>query len=143
VLTSTSIASHFTPGTHGSTFGGNALACAVGCYVIDRVTGSDILEHVNLMSAFIKDSVMKLNEKYNVFTTVRGQGLLLGLVLNGKYAGKSAQLQKLCFKHKLLTLTAHSDVLRLAPALNIKKRTVNEAMRLLDKALKDFVSENQ
>lgn len=94
------------------------------------------------MSSYITDNVMKLNEKYNVFKTVRGEGLLLGLVLNDKYSGKSGVLQKKCFEQKLLTLVAHGDVLRLAPALNIKKKTVDEAMKLLDKALAAFVSEN-
>ena len=142
VMTTDEFAKHFVPGTHGSTFGGNALACSVGSYVIDVVSKSEFLENVKKMSSYITDNVMKLNEKYNVFKTVRGEGLLLGLVLNDKYLGKSGVLQKKCFEQKLLTLVAHGDVLRLAPALNIKKKTVDEAMKLLDKALAAFVSEN-
>ena len=142
VMTTDEFAKHFVPGTHGSTFGGNASACSVGSYVIDVVSKSEFLENVKKMSSYITDNVMKLNEKYNVFKTVRGEGLLLGLVLNDKYSGKSGVLQKKCFEQKLLTLVAHGDVLRLAPALNIKKKTVDEAMKLLDKALAAFVSEN-
>ena len=142
VLTYDNFAKHFVPGTHGSTFGGNALACSVGCYVLDKVSDKKFLENVKATSEYIKASIKKLDEKHHVFDDVRGEGLLLGLVLNKKYSGKSGALQKECFKHKLLTLTAHGDVLRLAPALNIKKSVVDEAMKLLDKALTDFVKDN-
>lgn len=142
VLTYDNFAKHFVPGTHGSTFGGNALACSVGCYVLDKVSDKKFLENVKATSEYIKASIKKLDEKHHVFDDVRGEGLLMGLVLNKKYSGKSGALQKECFKHKLLTLTAHGDVLRLAPALNIKKSVVDEAMKLFDKALTDFVKDN-
>lgn len=142
VLTYDNFAKHFVPGTHGSTFGGNALACSVGCYVLDKVSDKKFLENVKETSEYIKAAIRKLDEKHHVFDDVRGEGLLMGLVLNKKYSGKSGALQKECFKHKLLTLTAHGDVLRLAPALNIKKSVVDEAMKLLDKALTDFVKDN-
>lgn len=142
VLTYDNFAKHFVPGTHGSTFGGNALACSVGCYVLDKVSDKKFLENVKATSEYIKAAIRKLDEKHHVFDDVRGEGLLMGLVLNKKYSGKSGALQKECFKHKLLTLTAHGDVLRLAPALNIKKSVVDEAMKLLDKALIDFVKDN-
>lgn len=142
VLTYDNFAKHFVPGTHGSTFGGNALACSVGCYVLDKVSDKKFLENVKATSDYIKAAIRKLDEKHHVFDDVRGEGLLMGLVLNKKYSGKSGALQKECFKHKLLTLTAHGDVLRLAPALNIKKSVVDEAMKLLDKALTDFVKDN-
>lgn len=142
VLTYDNFAKHFVPGTHGSTFGGNALACSVGCYVLDKVSDKKFLENVKATSEYIKAAIRKLDEKHHVFDDVRGEGLLMGLVLNKKYSGKSGALQKECFKHKLLTLTAHGDVLRLAPALNIKMSVVDEAMKLLDKALIDFVKDN-
>lgn len=142
VFTYDNFAKHFVPGTHGSTFGGNALACSVGCYVLDKVSDKKFLENVKATSEYIKAAIRKLDEKHHVFDDVRGEGLLMGLVLNKKYSGKSGALQKECFKHKLLTLTAHGDVLRLAPALNIKKSVVDEAMKLLDKALTDFVKDN-
>lgn len=142
VLTYDNFAKHFVPGTHGSTLGGNALACSVGCYVLDKVSDKKFLENVKATSEYIKAAIRKLDEKHHVFDDVRGEGLLMGLVLNKKYSGKSGALQKECFKHKLLTLTAHGDVLRLAPALNIKKSVVDEAMKLLDKALTDFVKDN-
>ncbi|MBQ4246771.1 MAG: acetylornithine/succinyldiaminopimelate transaminase [Succinivibrio sp.] len=142
VLTMDKFASHFGPGTHGSTFGGNPLACAVGSYVVDVVSDKKFLDKVNETSLYIRQSIEKLNEKYHVFKGVRGEGLLLGLVLDDKFSGKSGVLQKKCFEQKLLTLVAHGDVLRLAPALNIKKSAVNKAMLLLDKAIAKFIEEN-
>lgn len=142
VLTMDKFASHFGPGSHGSTFGGNPLACAVGSYVVDVVSDKKFLDKVNETSLYIRQCIDKLNEKYHVFKGVRGEGLLLGLVLDDKYAGKSGVLQKKCFEQKLLTLVAHGDVLRLAPALNIKKSAVNKAMLLLDKAIAKFIEEN-
>lgn len=142
VLTMDKFASHFGPGSHGSTFGGNPLACAVGSYVVDVVSDKKFLDKVNETSLYIRQSIEKLNEKYHVFKGVRGEGLLLGLVLDDKFSGKSGVLQKKCFEQKLLTLVAHGDVLRLAPALNIKKSAVNKAMLLLDKAIAKFIEEN-
>lgn len=142
VLTMDKFASHFGPGSHGSTFGGNPLACAVGSYVVDVVSDKKFLDKVNETSLYIRQCIDKLNEKYHVFKGVRGEGLLLGLVLDDKFSGKSGVLQKKCFEQKLLTLVAHSDVLRLAPALNIKKSAVNKAMLLLDKAIAKFIEEN-
>lgn len=142
VLTMDKFASHFGPGTHGSTFGGNPLACAVGSYVVDVVSDKKFLDKVNETSLYIRQCIDKLNEKYHVFKGVRGEGLLLGLVLDDKFSGKSGVLQKKCFEQKLLTLVAHGDVLRLAPALNIKKSAVNKAMLLLDKAIAKFIEEN-
>lgn len=142
VLTYDNFAKHFVPGTHGSTFGGNALACSVGCYVLDKVSDKKFLDNVKATSEYIKECIRKIDEKHHVFDDIRGEGLLMGLVLNKKFSGKSGALQKECFKHKLLTLTAHGDVLRLAPALNIKKSVIDEGMNLLDKALTDFVKDN-
>ena len=142
VLTMDKFASHFGPGSHGSTFGGNPLACAVGSYVVDVVSDKKFLDKVNETSLYIRQCIDKLNEKYHVFKGVRGEGLLLGLVLDDKFSGKSGVLQKKCFEQKLLTLVAHGDVLRLAPALNIKKSAVNKAMLLLDKAIAKFIEEN-
>lgn len=142
VLTKEKIAKHFGPGTHGSTFGGNALACAVGCHVVDIVSKPAFLEKVRDKGAQFEQDLLALGKKYGVFEGVRGEGLLLGCVLADKYKGKSAALQKLCFKHKLLVLLAGADVLRLAPPLNIKKQHLKEGITLLEKALNEFVQQN-
>ncbi len=141
VLTTTKIASHFGPGTHGSTFGGNPLACAVGSYVVDKVSEPKFLNHVKMMHDYIIDKVLAFNDKEQVFKEIRGEGLLLGLVLNAPYEGQSALLQKCCFKEGLLTLTAHENVLRLAPNLNLTKKHADEGIALLQKAVGRFKQE--
>ncbi|MBQ9275623.1 MAG: acetylornithine/succinyldiaminopimelate transaminase [Succinivibrio sp.] len=135
VLSSSAIAAHFGPGTHGSTFGGNALACAVGCYVLQKVGSEKFLSKVRAKGELLRNLLTDLGERHGVFAQVRGQGLLLGCVLAKPYQGQSAKLQKLCFKHGLLTLVAGPDVLRLAPALNIKKAQLREGAELLELAL--------
>lgn len=140
VLTYDRFAKHFGPGSHGTTFGGNALACAVGSYVVEKVSSPVFLNKVVEKSEYIKECVNRINEKYPLFDGIRCEGLLLGLVLDDAHKGMSGKLQKCCFKHKLLTLVAHGDVLRLAPALNIKKDKIDEAMKLLEESVKDFLS---
>ena len=141
VMTSEKIAAHFGPGTHGSTFGGNPLACAVGQYVVDKVSDPKFLEKVRQMHDYLEAEILKLNSSLNVFEMVRGDGLLLGLVLKEPYLKKSALLQKCCFREGLLTLTAHEDVLRLAPCLNLSKKAADEGLLLLHKALLLFKTE--
>lgn len=143
ILTSTKIAAHFKPGTHGSTFGGNPLACAVGSYVVDKVSDPAFLQHVTDMGEFLRAELARLNEKYHVFKDIRGRGLLIGAELKSEYDGKLATLQKLCTKHQLLVLTAGSNVLRLVPPLIITKAVIKEGMKLLERALQDLQAEAQ
>ncbi|MDO5351865.1 MAG: acetylornithine/succinyldiaminopimelate transaminase [Succinatimonas sp.] len=142
ILTSTKIAAHFGPGTHGSTFGGNALACAVGSYIVTKVSDPKFLQKVLERSALLRQGLAELNDKYQIFETIRGKGLLIGCVLNEKYKGQSGKLQKCCADEKLLTLVAGANVLRLTPALNIRKSVIAKALKHLDKAFADFVKAN-
>ena len=142
VLAKEEPALHFRPGTHGSTFGGNALACAVGCHVLDIVSKPSFLEKVRAKGHDFSEALLALGRKHGVFESVRGEGLLIGCVLSGKYKGKSGALQKICFKHKLLVLVAGPDVLRIAPPLNIKRSHLEEGLAILDEALADFEKEN-
>lgn len=82
MLTTTEIASHLKIGTHGSTYGGNPLACAIGNAVLDVVNTPEVLDGVKRREQLLRDGLNQINEKYHVFTEVRGQGLLLGAVLN-------------------------------------------------------------
>ncbi len=142
VLAKEEPALHFRPGTHGSTFGGNALACAVGCHVLDIVSKPSFLEKVRAKGHDFSEALLALGRKHGVFESVRGEGLLIGCVLSGKYKGKSGALQKICFKHKLLVLVAGPDVLRIAPPLNIKRSHLEEGLAILEEALADFEKEN-
>lgn len=138
VLAKEEFARHFVPGTHGSTFGGNPLACAVGSYVLDKVGDPAFLKKVREKGDYFREGLEALGKKYGVFSEVRGKGLLLGCVLADSYSGKSGLLQQFCVKQKLLTLVAGGNVLRLAPPLNIKKALLDKGLKLLEKAIIEF-----
>ena len=143
ILTYDRYAAHFKPGTHGSTFGGNPLACAVGSYVVDKVSDPLFLEQVRTNSDYMRQELQSLNDKYHVFQEIRGRGFLIGAELAPEYASKLSTLQKLCTKHQLLVLTAGSNVLRMTPPLIITKRIIDEAMVLLERAIQDLVTESK
>ncbi|MCR5535990.1 MAG: acetylornithine/succinyldiaminopimelate transaminase [Succinivibrio sp.] len=141
LLAKEEFAKHFTAGTHGSTFGGNPVCCAIGSYIVDKVSDPDFLAKVRAKGAYLAEQLQKLGRQYQCFVQVRGEGLLLGAVLSKKYAGQSGRLQQCCCRQGLLTLVAGSDVLRLAPPLNIKRKELDRALVLLEQALIDFVRE--
>ena len=138
VMTRDEIAKHFSPGTHGSTFGGNPLACAVGTYVVNTISDKAFLNNVKAKGIILKHSLEELKDKYGIFKEIRGKGLLLGAVLNEDLQDKAGEIQQICAKYGLFILTAGHGVLRFAPALNIKNKTIKEGVNLLDKALADF-----
>ncbi|WP_443091406.1 aspartate aminotransferase family protein [Basfia succiniciproducens] len=138
MLTTTKIAASFKPGVHGTTFGGNPLACAVGAKVIETIANPAFLENVQKTSALFISELNKLNEKYHLFNEVRGQGLLIGAELIEKYQGKASEFVKTCADNQLMILVAGPNVLRFAPALNISQQEVAEGFKRLDQALQKF-----
>lgn len=138
VLTSEKIAAHFSPGTHGSTFGGNPLACAVGQYVVDTLTKPAFLQEVRDKGEFLRAELKKLAQETRSITEVRGRGLLIGAELADAYKAKASEIQKLCFKHGLLILLAGHDVLRFAPALNISKDQLLQGLVILKQVLNEI-----
>lgn len=143
ILTTDKIAMHFKPGTHGSTFGGNPLACAVGSYVVDKVSSPKFLERVQKRSKQLCEALNELNAEYHIFKEIRGKGLLIGAEMAPEFAGKAGELQKLCTKHCLLTLVAGPDVLRLAPPLILDSATCKKGIKLLKRAVIDFLAEHK
>lgn len=139
ILTSDELAKHFTPGTHGTTFGGNALACSVGSYVVDTVGDEKFLQSVREKGELIHKLLTKLGKKYGVFDEIRGKGLMVGAHLSNEYLGKSGAVQKLCAKYGLFVLVANPDVVRFTPPLIISNRQIHQGMKMLEKALAEFV----
>ena len=137
-MTSEKIAAHFSPGTHGSTFGGNPLACAVGQYVVDTLTKPAFLQDVRDKGEFLRTELKKLAQETRSITEVRGRGLLIGAELADAYKAKASEIQKLCFKHGLLILLAGHDVLRFAPALNISKDQLLQGLVILKQVLNEI-----
>lgn len=135
VLTSTEIAKHFGPGVHGTTFGGNPLACAVAAYVVDKVGDNKFLDKVVVKGNLLREGLEGINERLHCFKSLRGRGLLQGLELTGVLENKAALVQECCAQEKLLVLLAGSNVVRLAPPLIIRKKELAYGLELLESAL--------
>ncbi|PCJ76946.1 MAG: acetylornithine transaminase [Rhodobacteraceae bacterium] len=118
-------------GTHGTTYGGNPMACAVGCAVMDQIATPEFLENVNRLAGHLRQGLEGLVASHpDVFDSVRGEGLMIGLkcratnidVINAGYAAH------------LLTVPAADNVIRLLPPLNITIDEIDEALKRLDQA---------
>ncbi|RUO29380.1 aspartate aminotransferase family protein [Aliidiomarina sedimenti] len=140
MLTTAEIAAHLKPGTHGSTYGGNPLACAVSEAVMDVVNTPEVLDGVKRREQMFREAVQAINEKYDVFTEVRGQGLLLGAALNDKFKGKAREFLLAAAEHGLMVLIAGADVVRFTPSLVIPETDIAEGMQRFEKAVAQVVS---
>jgi len=134
MLASEKVASAFGPGSHGSTFGGNPLACSAALAVLETVEKEGLLAHVNRQGERLKAGLQKLVEKFSVATEVRGSGLLLGVAC----AQPVAPIIDGCRERGLLVLGAGPNVLRLLPALNISGQEVERALEILEAAFEDY-----
>ena len=131
VLATEAAASGMIAGTHGSTYGGNPLACAVGLRVMQIISGDAFLAEVNRKGALFRQGLESLVAAYpKVFDAVRGEGLILGL----HCVVPPTDVVKAGYAAQLLTVPAADNVLRLLPALNIPDDDIAEALRRLDKA---------
>lgn len=142
ILTTDEIAKVFTPGTHGSTFGGNPFACAVALDCLKIIAKDDFLQKVSSKGEYFKELLSKLNDKYQIFSQIRGQGLLIGAQLNEKYKDKASDFMALCTKEHLLVLTAGKNVIRFTPALTIKYKQLDKAYKILDEVIYKFIEQN-
>lgn len=129
----------FQPGTHGTTFGGNPLAATVANSVLAQID-SALLAGVGERHTLIVDKLNALNAKYDVFSAVRGMGLLIGAELASHLCGKAKALTNLAAEEGLIALIAGPDVLRFAPALNIPLADIDEAFVRLERAVARLTS---
>ncbi len=121
------------PGTHGSTYGGNPLAMAVGNAVLDAVLEPGFLEHVHKMGLRLKQELARVkDENPGVVEEVRGSGLLTGI----KVKPPMGEVVAACTAEKLLTVGAGENVVRLLPPLNVTEAEIAEAVNRLSAALK-------
>ena len=124
-----------TPGTHGSTFGGNPLAMTVGNAVFDKVIKKSFLKNVQKLSRYFHLELNKIKSEYpKIIKEVRGEGYLIGLQL---YFDQTSFIQKL-MKNKLLTIRAADNVIRILPPLNVKKSEIDLAIKIIKKVCKNF-----
>ncbi|TPH17643.1 aspartate aminotransferase family protein [Litorilituus lipolyticus] len=135
MLTTTEIAKHLKIGTHGSTYGGNPLACAVGEAVFDTVNTDEVYAGVKAKSQLYVDGLNAINAKYNVFTEIRGKGLLIGAVLNENYQGKAKDFLVAAMAEGVMTLVAGANIVRFAPSLVIPDEDIVEGLARFEKAV--------
>jgi len=138
VLATENAASGMVAGTHGSTYGGNPLACAVGGKVMEIIADDAFLAEVNRKGGIMRQKLEGLVASYtDVFEGVRGTGLMLGL----KCKVTNTDIVKAGYTQGVLTVPAADNVVRLLPALNISDDDIRMAVTLLDKAAKSLSSE--
>ena len=127
-------------GAHGTTFGGNPLAAAVARVALRKLASPQIANNVARQSAALRKGLDAINAELSVFVQVRGRGLMLGAVLNAKYAGRAGEVLDLAAARGLLMLQAGPDVLRFVPSLNITDAEVADGLQRLHAALRAFAT---
>ena len=134
VLAKEKAASAFVPGDHGNTFGGNPMGTAIGLCILNELIDGKIIDSVDEKGAYIKSKLIKLQEKYGFINEIRGMGLLIGMQL--KIDTKSV-INK-CFEKGLLLITAGADVVRFLPPLNVEKKDIDDAFKILEEVFKEI-----
>jgi|TARA_B110000438_G_scaffold169366_1_gene161894 acetylornithine/N-succinyldiaminopimelate aminotransferase len=125
-----------TAGSHGSTFGGNPLAMAVGNAVLDILFEKDFLKKVKEKGEYFNKALNKIKEKYpKVIGEIRGEGLMIGL----KMIVDNSEFMKILMEHKMLTVKAEENVIRLFPSLIVKKNELDEATHIIETVCKEMV----
>jgi acetylornithine/N-succinyldiaminopimelate aminotransferase len=135
MLTSTEIASVFSVGVHGSTYGGNPLACAVAGAVFDVINTTEVLDGVKARHALFMEGLKAINVRRRVFADLRGEGVWIGAELDAPWRGKAMDVVRAAGEAGLLVLVAGPDVVRLAPSLVIGLDEILEGLARLETAL--------
>ena len=135
VLMNKKVSNGMTPGTHGSTFGGNPLAMAVGNTVMDIVSNRKFLNNVKKLSKYFITSLNQIKEKHpSIIKEIRGRGLLIGIQLQ---KDQTKFIKKL-MENRLLTIRAAENVVRILPPLNVKKIEIFQALKIINKVCSEL-----
>ncbi|WP_286034755.1 acetylornithine transaminase [Megamonas hypermegale] len=129
------VASAFHAGDHGSTFGGNPLACAAACVVLDALINDNLMDNVKEIGSYLKSKFEAYKEKYpTLIKEVRGRGLILGMELTRP----GREIANECLDYGAIINCTAGNVLRFVPPLNITKEHVDELIAVLDKVLPKY-----
>jgi predicted acetylornithine/succinylornithine family transaminase len=129
------VADLLAPGTHASTFGGNPIACVAGLAVFKAIKEEKLLKNAKEMGNYLVKKLNILKEKYDIIEEIRGLGLMIGIKLTTEGKG----IVEACLKKGLLINCTQGNVLRLMPALNVKRKEIDKALRILEEVLSDAI----
>lgn len=132
------VANSMKPGDHGTTFGGNPLACAAANVVLDTISQKSFLDHVAEVGKYFKEKLVELQQKFpDLIRDVRGEGLLLGAELSKP----GRRVVELCMKRGAIINCTVGNVLRFVPPLIVEKDQIDELVEILFMSLNDFMEE--
>jgi acetylornithine/N-succinyldiaminopimelate aminotransferase len=140
MLTTTEIAKHLKIGTHGSTYGGNPLGCAVAERVLDIVNTPEVLNGVKHKEQLFRKGLETINNQYHCFEEIRGKGLLLGAALNKDFAGRAREFLVAAADEQLMCLIAGANVVRFAPSVIIPDEDIQEGLARFERAVAKVVN---
>ncbi len=135
MLTTEHIASYFSVGVHGSTYGGSPLACAVADAVWSVIADPDVLAGVKVRESWLRDGLAQIQRDRPIFKEIRGKGLLIGAELNAPWKGQAKLIMEAAAEEGVLILIAGSDVLRFTPSLLIDRESITLGMQALQRAI--------
>jgi len=140
MLTTDQVASSLVVGTHGSTYGGNPLATAVGERALDTISRPEFLEEVRRKAGLLFAGLHRIDDAHPLFSAVRGKGLWAGCVLDEAHAGQSKELSAAALDAGVMVLRAGTEVVRFAPALNISDEELAEGLRRFESGVAAFLA---
>jgi len=142
MLTTAAIAESLNVGSHGTTYGGNPLGCAVAGAVLDLISDPELLAEVRRKHDLFIARLHRINQRFGVFRELRGMGLLIGCELIEDWQGRSREFIKAALDEGLLVLVAGPDVIRLAPSLIIPDALIEEGLQRFEQAIACLCSPN-
>ncbi|PBI80877.1 bifunctional succinylornithine transaminase/acetylornithine transaminase [Rahnella victoriana] len=135
MLATEDVASVMEPGKHGTTYGGNPLACAVAEAALDIINTPEVLAGINERREKFISALEAINQKYHIFSEFRGQGLLIGAELSEAYKNRAGEFHAAAADCGLMMLVAGPNVMRFAPSLVIDFADIEEGMERFEKAV--------
>ncbi|MGO2008466.1 aspartate aminotransferase family protein [Vreelandella alkaliphila] len=139
-LTTDAIAKSLAIGTHGSTYGGNALASAVALAAVEFIDTPEVLNGVRHRHDLFREHLETINRKYGVFKEIRGMGMLMGAQMSDAFEGRAKDILPLAIEEGVMALVAGPNVLRMAPSLVIPEEDIAEGMARLERAIERLVA---
>ena len=125
---------------HGSTYGGNALGCAVALSVVNILATPSTRANIAARTDQLRTGMVALNDKYALFTDIRASGLWFGCELIPKWHGRAKEFVKMAEKHGLMILVAGTNIIRLAPSLLITAEDIDLGLKRFDTVFAEILA---